>query len=145
MEKTCGVYFTDDYIYVITSSQTTIGLRIGTDPRFKLKRTDSASTLGKSVIKALDASRHGIPMPADLRSVTIDFLSFVGFKTLNSFEKGATYFSVTLTAKGVNIIPSTRGRRRGFDHHPAEAVECRADPDVLGETLLKLASPRQIK
>jgi hypothetical protein len=140
MEKSCGVYFRGEDVYVITSSYTTIGLLIATEPMFRLKRTDSPTDLGATVMEALQASRKGVPNPEDLRSVGIALAGFFGVKTLSSFERTATYFSLSLTANGVNIMPTVRGNRGGFSHLPDQAVNCKAEPTQIGETLLRLAA-----
>jgi len=143
VKKTCSVYFRGDDIYVIASSKTTAGLWIDTEPRFKLTRPVSASHLGRTVISALNGSREGVPTPDDLRSVGKELLHFVGFKSLSSFERGAIYFLVTLEENAINIIPTSRGTRGGFDFHASEAVYSNVNPDELGETLMKLALERQ--
>ena len=143
MEKTCGIYFRGDDIYVSTMSQTNIGFWIGTEPRFKLKSTDSAEALGSTVMSALDASRQNIPTPPRLRSVNDDLLKFVGFKTLSSFERGTIQFVITWTENGVNILPTRQGTRGSHDLLPNESVDCKPDPEEVGQVLQKLVSERQ--
>lgn len=143
MEKSCGIYFRGDDVYVSASSQTTVGFLIDTEPRFKLKKTDSPSALGSAVMNALNGSRVGVPTPSDLRYVGDELLKFVGFRSLSSFEKAAIYFHISMTGTGINIVPSTRGRTGGFDFQPRSAVDCGPGLDEIGETLLKMVDERQ--
>jgi len=142
MEKKCVVDFRNDDVYVMSVSETDIGLWIVTEPRFKLRRAESAASLGATVMTALEASRREIPTP-NLRSVSEEKLKFVGFKTLSSFERGTIHFILTLTEKGVSIVPTTRGIRGGYDLHPDEAVDCKPDPEEVGQLLLQMVSERQ--
>ena len=139
--KACGVYFRGQDIYVSSSSRTMNGLWIDSEPRMKLEgANDSPQTLGVAVLQALAASQRGVPDPEDLRSVGKEFLTFVGFKSLASFEKQASFFQLTLDDKEseITVEPTTHGSRGGFEFIGQE-IKCGVAPQEIGATLLKLS------
>jgi hypothetical protein len=143
MRKKCSVYFRGDDIYVISSARTKDGLWIDTEPRVRLQRLVSVSDIGATVVTALNASRDGVPTPTDLRSVGTELAKFLGVKSLSSFERRATYLSLTMTEDKVTIVPTERGERGGFVMLESEAINCSLDPAEIGGALIKTVSERE--
>jgi len=141
--RACGVYFRGDDIYVCASAKNTFGILKDWEPFFKLTQPVSPMELGKRVLDALAAYRDGVPGEMYVKGVkrpVSPFLVFSGFRSWKSFERGATYFSVSNFDSEVTITPSIAAPKGGYLHQPEHSISCARLPGEIGSLLIERAS-----
>lgn len=87
--KDAIVYRRNDGWYLHSSSQTTDGVWIATQPFLKLPPDADLSAIGEAVMRAIDASRQSVPHPAAWNGLFQPMLQLAGAKSWATFVKGS--------------------------------------------------------
>jgi hypothetical protein len=136
--KACEVYFKPDAIYIFPQSTTVFGFGIADEPKCKLAPDSSGTEIGQAVLNALQASRHGLPQPKDLREVTRSVLSFTKSRSWKEFARNARLFLLSSDSAVVRVLPTQPADGGAFDHQVADEVTCELIPEAIGRVLLGL-------
>ena len=135
--KSATAYNRKDCWYVNASSQTTVGLWMGTPPFLSLPPNADSAAIGQATLLALDASRHAIPHPTkwDVSSPTLDL---AGVKSWSAFMRGASCVNIQLDDALLTMTPNTNaGAKEGFSPLLDKEVRIPADSSAqqIGEAI----------
>jgi hypothetical protein len=139
MTKLAEVYERDSEWYIQPSSKTTTGLWIATPPLIQLNKHDPRPRKGEAVMEALNASRHGVPVPADNEDLVGPMLALAGVKSWSVFVKKAKCVGLELENNRLTLMPHrpmprSKGALEGI---PEQALVLPADasPEEIGAAL----------
>ncbi len=129
MTKLAEVYERDDKWYVGPLSRATTGLWIATPPLIQLHKRDSRQCKGQAAIEALNASQHGVPVPADNEDLVGPLLALAGVKSWAAFMSKAKYIGLELENDQVTVMPHRKlPRPKGaLEGMPEKAIVLPAD------------------
>ncbi len=114
--KQAQVFKRKKNLFVLPSSQTTMGLWVGTDPVVKLEENVSQEEQGEAILHALSLSKHGVPHPSDWNIPTNSLLQVAGARSWNEFEGNAKSIVIELDDECLHIMPSRNlGSGNGFE------------------------------
>jgi len=142
-KQKASVYRRGTTLFLVTASQSEgrYGLWIESGPHFTRAVTAGADAIGDGLAKALEASRTGVPYPADPQSLAVPLIEAAGVKTWNAFVKGTELYHVERGATGVQITP-TSPERGGFTRRTDAVIHLSKTSTAfdLGEGLLRAMS-----
>src|SRR5438445_2691312 len=106
--KSVTAYKRSDGIYLHAHSQTTVGLRISTEPFLKVGMEEQLAVRGEAIISVLNASMLKIvphPKQEEWDGVFAPMLRLAGVRSLRAFEKGARCCSLDVEEGQLTITP----------------------------------------
>lgn len=143
--KRASVDFRQGRLAVGQDDQTVNGMWQGADPAFVDDATDPVA-VGQAVMRALAASRRGIPHPSwdELNSSSDPVRDLFGIKSMSMFMNFAKHVAVSQESQHYTVTPyANKGARGGFTAldkkarvlvQPSEAELGQAVLDALNET-----------
>ncbi len=135
-DRCATIYLRHGDILVHSSSRTTAGVWILSEPCTRLDSDCSNEALGNAVRAALQGSRSDVPHPAVWTGLVQPLLKLAKVKSWETFAKGALSASVEEEAGRISLIPSRNlGAKEGFTHDvdAALVVPDTASAEALGE------------
>ena len=136
MIKTCGIYFQENAIYVISDASTPRG-SVAIAPMERLERDVDAESLGLAVLRSLGAFQY-LDEILDPKEALKELLKFVNEKSWEAFAKKSTHVFVTQDGNKIQLIPTQRDKRGAFSHLINKAVATGSDPASVGNELIAL-------
>ena len=136
MIKTCGIYFQENAIYVISDASTPRG-SVAIAPMERLERDVDAESLGLAVLRSLGAFQY-LDEILDPKEALSELLIFVKEKSWGAFAKKSTHVFVTQDGNKIQLIPTQRDKRDAFSHLINKAVTMDCDPVSIGKALIDL-------
>ena len=133
--QTCGVYATENDLFVVSMAKTVPGFELDVEPMYKTSRKDQAAAIGQLVVAALDAYREGVPAPDPRSKVPSPLLQFAGFRSWKALEKAALNLLISRNGARVTVMPTARQPRGGYAHKPDLAISATAEPGAIGHAV----------
>jgi hypothetical protein len=127
-----------DGFYFGSSSQTTVGVWIGSPPELKLEVNATAAAIGDAVIQVIHASKSPVPHPSNWDDLPNPMLDLAGVKSWRAFEKGAKCCSLEMENEELRLIPHRRlGPNRGFEPilNATVEVSSHSTPEQIGAAI----------
>jgi hypothetical protein len=139
MKKLAEVYERNDDWYFQPSSQATTGLWIATPPVIRLKKQDSSQRKWEAVMEVLNASRQGVPVPADNENLVAPLLALAKVKSWAAFMKNGKCIGLELENGCLTIMPHRKfprpkGALEGISEQ-AIVLSADASPEAIGSAL----------
>jgi hypothetical protein len=138
MIKTCGIYFQENAIYVISDASTPMGT-VSVTLMQRLERDVDTESLGVAVQQSLDAFQY-LDEVLDPKEKLSELLKFVGEKSWGAFAKKSIHVFVTQDRKKIQLIPTRKEKRGSFSHLINYTVATNSDPVSIGRELMALVS-----
>jgi hypothetical protein len=135
MMKAAVAYKKANAFYLHSSSKTTAGVWIATDPFLKVELDSPPSAKGEALITALNASQEATPHPTNWTGLIAPLLELAGVKSWSTFMKHAKCLNVEVEEKRLMLVPNRNlGSKEGFEPVPEMAVELPfpSSPDRVG-------------
>lgn len=128
--------------YISSSSLSTDGVWLATQPYFKIEGNFAINQLGESIVNALQGSKQNVPHPTDFRNFGKDFLLAMGLKSFSQIQDKHTFHcSVTEDNGIISITPSkNKGDNKGFSYlakSEAILISKSESPESIGNALLQ--------
>ena len=117
MKQATTAYQRGKFFILHTSSCTTDGVWILTEPCIRLSRDCTDDALGEAVRTTLDASKINVPHPTEWDHGLEHLLAAAGVKSWSTFAKSALCVEINAEAQTLVLTPTMNlGPRKGFEH-----------------------------
>lgn len=141
MNRMASVYLRKQTIVFCAASFTTDGVGIESGPAFLAEADSPATVLGELTLKALNASKTGVPHPTDWSTLPHVVASAFGLKSDRAVMSGKPrYCCISQTDDIITAIPSKLSEDGGgFDHLPDSKLTLPANssPGAIGEAIME--------
>ena len=119
--KIATVYRRGERIFVHSSSRTTAGVWVLTDPVLAVDG-DNPARLGGAVLDALGGSREGVNHPTSWKGIFDPVLRLAKARSWNTFAESAKCVEVEFEGDTISIFPTRNlGSRDGFERIPGKS------------------------
>lgn len=134
--KAATAYLKDDRVFLHSSSKTTAGMWILSEPIFSVEKMDS-ELLGRYTLDALHASTQQVSQPQSWDSLFTPVLKLAGVKSLSAFMKSAKCVEIEFDGEQVRLIPTQNlGVDDGFQPLQSKEILSEIVPDKLGTAVV---------
>jgi len=129
--KTVQLYMRRGVVFIQTQSRTVDGAWIAT-PLLFTTTIDDPSSIGRSVLNALDCSVNNVPHPTDFKKLVTPLLEAAGVKSWSRFVQGTRSVLITLDGRSLCALPYSRDTETSsFVGSDSDRVYREATPDVM--------------
>jgi hypothetical protein len=133
------IYRRKKQFLVHTSSRTTAGVWILSQPCVAISDASDDREFGQAIRLALAGSKTDVPHPQTWKGLLDPLLVLAQVKTWNTFSKQASCVEVEQEDSRIIVIPTKNlGPEEGFQPDSSKQVVLARDSDELGATVRKL-------
>jgi len=138
--KACHIYFKGPRACIETYCSTTEGHGIFMEPFFNVAAND-VNELAAAVKSSIEASRKGVPVPQDFRSLVVNSLKFFKERSYKKFVSNAILREVDDDGDTIKIIPCDPAEKGSFTPREDKAIPCSRDWVDVAQRLIASVPP----
>jgi hypothetical protein len=145
MKQRATVFLRRGRLFIHSTSITTSGVGIATEPFIALSIDNDPEAIGMAVMEALNASHEKFPHPTNWKGILDPLLKAASCKTWHTFANKAECCELLRENDFLTIIPThRRSEDDSFEHLASESVMLKhLSDDELGKCLLAHFRPDQ--